>query len=560
MDKQYVYTDFWPNFDDGHNMHICNPRLFWPRFFESNFTKEDLANVDVIEISSVFGKTKPRPLLSEHGRTLRVSWSGESQCRDTNNYDINFIMRPSDFHQCVVCLTLLEYTMLDNPMLPLLARPDGPKSKFCVFVVTNGNCSTRNRFFELLNKYKKVDSCGKFQNNTGILAPCNNPEQNDYPLLPFLNEYKFMICFENTSLPMYLTEKLYYAWKAKTIPIYWGAQEITWLNPAAFLHLKDDMDSIVERVIYLDTHMQEYQQMLEEPLFLTSLPKWNLPELLRERPFPHIEHIFVICNRQHEPLHYRHLRTQFRRADIASRYVTYWSPTYGQLTEQQYSEFGISASKLTIGEASLCYNFLSLARQITHSWSSQGHFLVLEADACLLPMATHFLRDFVPLASESDVSGMCYNIGAGDTPMTPLTALTPSTPTWHPQHQVRCTEAIIWSYQALLNIQGEKVESALDWHVNTCLQNRKIVQLCSTPPYVEQGSKNGMFHSTLETDRLSKYSIEMDSEEEVELEVDVEDRAEMDVPPTEDSSLIISLFVVMAVFILIVMIVLLVTI
>ena len=77
-------------------------------------------------------------------------------------------------------------------------------------------------------------------NNTGIIAPRDEEEY-----MRFLQQFKFMICFENTASPNYLSEKILNAWIGGTIPIYWGAaNSIKWLNPKAFLYLEDDSDEV----------------------------------------------------------------------------------------------------------------------------------------------------------------------------------------------------------------------------------------------------------------------------------------------------------------------------
>lgn len=88
------------------------------------------------------------------------------------------------------------------------------KSRFCNFVVSNGNADPyREQVFYALNAYKKVDSGGRYLNNIG--APIRDK-------FAFQSECRFSLCFENSSTPGYLTEKLIQAAAAQTIPIYWG--------------------------------------------------------------------------------------------------------------------------------------------------------------------------------------------------------------------------------------------------------------------------------------------------------------------------------------------------
>ena len=88
------------------------------------------------------------------------------------------------------------------------------KTKFCGFVVSNnGLTDKRDAFFDALNTYKHVDSGGRWKNNIG-----GNIDNK----VEWLKSYKFNLCFENSSYPGYLTEKLFDAFMAGCVPIYWG--------------------------------------------------------------------------------------------------------------------------------------------------------------------------------------------------------------------------------------------------------------------------------------------------------------------------------------------------
>jgi hypothetical protein len=55
-----------------------------------------------------------------------------------------------------------------------------------------------------------------------------------------LRKYKFNLCFENVRYPGYVTEKIFDAMVAGTIPVYWGAPDITEMVPAdAFINAAD---------------------------------------------------------------------------------------------------------------------------------------------------------------------------------------------------------------------------------------------------------------------------------------------------------------------------------
>jgi alpha(1,3/1,4) fucosyltransferase len=106
-----------------------------------------------------------------------------------------------------------------------------PKKKFCCFVVKNTSfgigAKLRIEFFKELSKYKKVDSFGGSLRNCDVIIPKRNDSKKwgeDY--LNVIGQYKFMITFENINNPGVITEKIINAFKANTIPIYWGNKDI----------------------------------------------------------------------------------------------------------------------------------------------------------------------------------------------------------------------------------------------------------------------------------------------------------------------------------------------
>ena len=140
------------------------------------------------------------------------------------------------------------------------------KPNFCCFVVTNPICKERNDFFHQLSQYKKVDSGGGYLNNVG------KPVHDKYA---FVNNYKFIISFENTSQPGYTTEKVVQGKQTDTIPIYWGNPIISReMNEKSFISFNDypSFDKLMQRVIEVDNNEDLYLQYLLEPLFYNHKP------------------------------------------------------------------------------------------------------------------------------------------------------------------------------------------------------------------------------------------------------------------------------------------------
>lgn len=58
-----------------------------------------------------------------------------------------------------------------------------------------------------------------------------------------LSGYKFCLCFENAVAPGYITEKIFDCFKARCIPIYWGAPDVTnFIDKNCFIDFREFMD------------------------------------------------------------------------------------------------------------------------------------------------------------------------------------------------------------------------------------------------------------------------------------------------------------------------------
>lgn len=79
-----------------------------------------------------------------------------------------------------------------------------------------------------------------------------------------LSNFKFCICFENSIAPGFITEKIFDCFKARCIPIYWGAPNITkYINKDCFIDFRDFMD--YEKLLHYLEDMSEktYNKYLE---------------------------------------------------------------------------------------------------------------------------------------------------------------------------------------------------------------------------------------------------------------------------------------------------------
>lgn len=261
--------NFWDNVSDAVQ-----------RLFRDLLSFLSEADMERVRLYSVFPPQLPQTILDKS--LIHVHYSGEPYEHQESMFDASITMGcPS---QKTVTYPYFALVTELNNWWPEMVHPrpldNLDRRKFCLFVVANGASPYRIEFFDrVCSTYKRVESCGKVRNNTGILAP---HDMNEYR--EFIRGYKFMICFENSqSSPFYITEKLANAYVGGAIPIYWGANKLVreYLNPKAVLMLDDTtpeaMDTLIEQIKALDQDDDLYATMHAEPLID---PKKGIPEFM----------------------------------------------------------------------------------------------------------------------------------------------------------------------------------------------------------------------------------------------------------------------------------------
>lgn len=210
--------------------------------------------------------------------------------------------RRPNFDECDYALTFDHLNEPRHYRLPLYVLYEGysditlPKQlnnalanrKFCNFLVSNPGCQFRNDFFHKLNDYKPVDSGGSHMNTLGYTIGHGSNDK-----LKFQQQYKFSIAFENSSFSGYVTEKIFEPMRAVSIPIYWGAQDVSEdFNPSSFINVHDfaTVDDAIEYIKYIDTNDEAYMKMLSEPWVLNNeAPCTNKLENIRKFLFSIID-------------------------------------------------------------------------------------------------------------------------------------------------------------------------------------------------------------------------------------------------------------------------------
>ncbi|MBP7866501.1 MAG: glycosyltransferase [Acidobacteria bacterium] len=252
------FTDFWGGFDPRDNYLVS--------VLGKHFDLEVNPRADVL-VHCVFGWKHLRYACP------RVCFTVENTRPDyrRSDYHVGFDLEPHPrYLRWPVFLCYYPPGLLLGPrdIDGILKR----KTRFCGFVVSNPNARERIDLFHALSAYRRVDSGGRVLNTLG----CRVPDK-----VAFLRECRFAIAYENSSHPGYTTEKIYEAFLAGAVPIYWGSPRVEEdFNPAAFInaHRFASLGELVDHVRIVDRDEALYRGYLSEPCFAGD----KVPEAFRE--------------------------------------------------------------------------------------------------------------------------------------------------------------------------------------------------------------------------------------------------------------------------------------
>lgn len=211
-----------------------------------------------------FGETNVR-----YENCVRIFYTGENQRPSDYRHDFAISFDHPQDHTKMFRLPLYLIYEYDHKIClnkEQRHEDDFDSKKFCSFVVKNPSCQYRNSWYNALNTFTTVDSAGPLFNN---MYKGWRPE-TVADKVKFMGDYKFNLCFENSSYPGYCTEKLFEALCAKTIPIYWGSSTAALdFNPKAFLNRHDyaNDQEFFNQIVRLSQSKNAYNDMYMESMF-----------------------------------------------------------------------------------------------------------------------------------------------------------------------------------------------------------------------------------------------------------------------------------------------------
>ena len=179
----------------------------------------------------------------------------------------------------------LKFNHYNNTLFKLIRNytTRHSRTKFCAAIISNNRTYSKFRlnFIKQLNKYKKVDMGGKFNNNVGKIKN----------KISFLKKYKFSIAMENSEGDGYISEKIIDSFISGTIPIYYGDYMIEeYINPKSFILIRgrNDIDKKIKFIKLIDNDDNLYKKILKENIFTDT----KFKEKIENQKIEFLRHIF----------------------------------------------------------------------------------------------------------------------------------------------------------------------------------------------------------------------------------------------------------------------------
>jgi hypothetical protein len=254
------FVDFWDGFDKKAN--------YFYRLLSTKYNVKINETPELI-IYSCFGNDYLKY------KCKRVFYTGENVRPDFMACDFafsfDFLNHKKHFRLPLYSLYIEQDNMFDKlntiKNKKELINIWKKKNKFACMVVSNSNSKYRLKFFKELSKFRTIDSGGKVFNNVGGRVKDK---------LKFIDSYKFVLAFENSSFDGYTTEKILEPFFIDSIPIYWGNKLITKdFNPKRFINYHDfnSVEELYERLLEIENNPNIAIDILSQPIFVNDYKK-----------------------------------------------------------------------------------------------------------------------------------------------------------------------------------------------------------------------------------------------------------------------------------------------
>lgn len=419
------FNGFWSGFHDGTN--AVNDTFFidlMRRIYNDDVIIGTLENADVlIENTQIIQSYRDY----KQWRHTYL-FSGESYIHaDKDKYSCVFYGQ-RNHNNIINCPLFIPYiySSFNEKLLTqneIVTRNDIPNKDMLV-IVSNPCGNMRNTIIEQFGKDFNITFAGNYKNNIGGAIP---HYYNSKEFLDYVSQFKYIISMENSDEETYITEKIMHGMLAKTIPIYWGSKRVTnYFNKNRFFEITDEesINTTINRIKHMTD--DDWLNMVNQPIFSDFGKSYTIDKvakytrnLLFNKTYPLLTHIFAICNKEFEPIRFNRLNEMLRlEMNLSEDNYSFICPSFKHLiTDKQYNELvtrdyvrNIRVLPMKKAEISLFINFKAVFEEINNTFSD-GLFLILESDAFCLPNISKF-NTCLDKLKDKNWSGI--NLGTGD--------------------------------------------------------------------------------------------------------------------------------------------------
>ncbi len=260
------YLGFWPEFNETDNVYF--------NILNKHFDVEITDTPDYV-IASMYCSPF---IISEYGDCLRILHSGEDYFPDMNIFDFGV-----GYNHCRGLLGVTRKGLIEryfrwpfgcewnlDAIINETREKDvidaerilNRKDKFCNFIYGHRSYKgEREKLYDAISNYKRVDSFGSYLNNMSDGLTICRPEK-----IRYMKNYKFTIAAETLRYPGMTTEKIFDAYVANSIPIYFGDPCVKdTFNSETFIEWdgkEKSLSNVIEAVESIDNNDELYIQML----------------------------------------------------------------------------------------------------------------------------------------------------------------------------------------------------------------------------------------------------------------------------------------------------------
>jgi len=521
------FNAFWPDCQTDKSYYQIFINLF-SKVYNCKVEISNLESSDIL-IESIWGESK----LTAKKWKYSYFYSGEPELNEPQNvhlHNYTALLKNSRTHKNIIHFPFFAYYQLYksiNFQQLNLTKQNIIPQKFCATFISNPNGSTRNKFIEKLEKYKKIDHYGKYKNNQSeqFAGNWHSPE-----LIEKMKEYKFIICFENSeniNSDSYITEKIVNPLLANVIPIYWGNKRIgEYFNIDRILNLKDntelEMNALVQKIIDIDSDLsnEKYLSILNEPyqditnIIINETTIVNDIRRLLFNKFTNIQKVTCIVNEEIESDRYARINEELKKNSIQSFMIEHSLPTYYNTLEnlKLYNKIKVdnriylltNEKKLSLREISIFLNFYIIFKRIL-GYYKEGLFMILESD---IICKENFNLIYKLLSSLDLTFNDCISFGSGCNIDIINRTIIENNIELYKNQETRCMDSLIFSIQGIqkfVNYIESKIfttgiDNPIDYFMNDFLKTTNSFNMYWTSPSLTiQGSQNGTFQSNIQS-------------------------------------------------------------